>query len=168
MINRREWTVLENQPVLQMAPYGPCVTLSEGVPLSIETWLWSQLLQLHRTPSCEQSWRSALVVGQLLVEKAISTSCGTAPSRGGSTSEWSKPPEISKTQREDWLWVLVSTLRTNKSHLSVGDCTPHATDIHGSPERHGKRDGNVSHFFIVKTAQSHTMLLIKNVLSLSG
>ena len=84
------------------------------------------------------------------------------------TSKWSKPPEDSKTQREVWLWVLVSTLRTNKSHLRVGDCTPHATDTHGSPEGQWKKGCNVSHFFIVKTAQSHTMLLRKNVLSLSG
>jgi hypothetical protein len=34
------------------------VTLSEEAPLSTETWLESQLLQLHRTTSCMQSQRS--------------------------------------------------------------------------------------------------------------
>ena len=37
----------------------PSITLSEGVPLSTETWLESQLPQLRRISSCEQSWRSA-------------------------------------------------------------------------------------------------------------
>lgn len=55
----REWPIIEKESNLEKGTPRPSITLSEVVPLSTETWLESQLPQLRRISSYEQSWRSA-------------------------------------------------------------------------------------------------------------